>query len=101
MANDHTARDWFVKKSGDEKQVAKHFVALSTHKEGVEDFGIAPENRFVFWDWVGGRYSLWSSIGLSVALTIGYDNFERLLRGAEAADRHYKTAAVEENDPDR
>lgn len=99
MTNAHTARDWFLKSAKDQKQVAKHFVALSTNKEGVEDFGISPENMFVFWDWVGGRYSLWSSIGLSIALTIGYDNFEELLKGAEAADHHFKSTDFKENIP--
>lgn len=99
MTNAHTARDWFLKKAKEKQHVAKHFVALSANKEGVEEFGIAPENRFVFWDWVGGRYSLWSSIGLSIALTIGYDNFEQLLKGAEAADHHFKTADFKENIP--
>lgn len=99
MTNAHTARDWFLKSAKDQKQVAKHFVALSTNKEGVEDFGISPDNMFVFWDWVGGRYSLWSSIGLSIALTIGYDHFEELLKGAEAADHHFKSAGFKENIP--
>lgn len=99
MTNAHTARDWFLFSAKDEKYVEKHFVALSTNKEGVEDFGIAPENMFVFWDWVGGRYSLWSSIGLSIALTIGYGNFEDLLKGAEATDGHFKSADFPENIP--
>ncbi|HUH29285.1 glucose-6-phosphate isomerase [Gelidibacter sp.] len=99
MTNAHTARDWFLKSAKDEKLVAKHFVALSTNEEGVKDFGIAPENMFVFWDWVGGRYSLWSSIGLSIALTIGYDNFEKLLKGAESTDTHFKTTDFKENIP--
>lgn len=99
MTNAHTARDWFLKSAQDEKLVAKHFVALSTNEEGVRNFGIAPENMFVFWDWVGGRYSLWSSIGLSIALTIGYDNFEKLLKGAESTDTHFKSADFRENIP--
>ncbi len=99
MTNAHTARDWFLKSAKDEKQVAKHFVALSTNEKAVADFGIAPENMFVFWDWVGGRYSLWSSIGLSIALTIGYDNFEQLLKGAEATDHHFKNTDFKENIP--
>lgn len=99
MTNAHTARDWFLKSAKDEKLVAKHFVALSTNEKGVKAFGIAPENMFVFWDWVGGRYSLWSSIGLSIALTIGYDNFEQLLKGAESTDLHFKTADFKENIP--
>lgn len=99
MTNAHTARDWFLKSAKDKKYVAKHFVALSTNEEGVEDFGIDPQNMFVFWDWVGGRYSLWSSIGLSIALTIGYDNFEKLLKGAESTDQHFRTADFKENIP--
>lgn len=99
MTNAHTARDWFLKSAKDKKYVEKHFVALSTNKKGVEDFGIDPENMFVFWDWVGGRYSLWSSIGLSIALTIGYDNFEKLLKGAESTDHHFRTTDFKENIP--
>ncbi len=99
MTNAHTARDWFLKSANDKKHVEKHFVALSTNKEGVEEFGIDPENMFVFWDWVGGRYSLWSSIGLSIALTIGYDNFEKLLKGAEATDNHFRNTDFKENIP--
>lgn len=99
MTNAHTARDWFLKSAKDEKQVAKHFVALSTNEKGVKEFGIAPENMFVFWDWVGGRYSLWSSIGLSITLTIGYDNFEELLKGAEATDYHFKSTEFKKNIP--
>ncbi|MBK5243963.1 MAG: glucose-6-phosphate isomerase [Eubacteriaceae bacterium] len=99
MTNAHTARDWFLFSAKDEKYVAKHFVALSTNEEGVKDFGIAPENMFTFWDWVGGRYSLWSSIGLSIALTIGYDNFEKLLKGAESTDHHFRTTDFKENIP--
>ena len=99
MTNAHTARDWFLKSAKEEKFVAKHFVALSTNEKGVKDFGIAPENMFVFWGWVGGRYSLWSSIGLSIALTIGYDHFEQLLKGAGATDQHFKTTDFKENIP--
>ncbi|MGV8945491.1 MAG: glucose-6-phosphate isomerase [Lutibacter sp.] len=99
MTNAHTARDWFLKSAKDEKYVAKHFVALSTNEEGVKDFGIDSENMFIFWDWVGGRYSLWSSIGLSIALTVGYENFEYLLKGAEASDHHFKTTDFKENIP--
>ncbi|WP_027377076.1 glucose-6-phosphate isomerase [Kaistella palustris] len=99
MTNAHTARDWFLKTAKDEKEVAKHFVALSTNEKGVKDFGIDPENMFVFWDWVGGRYSIWSSIGLSIALTVGYDNFEHLLKGAESADEHFKNTDFNENIP--
>ncbi len=99
MTNAHTARDWFLKSAKEENYVAKHFVALSTNEKDVQAFGIAPENMFGFWDWVGGRYSLWSSIGLSIALTIGYDNFEQLLKGAEASDVHFRTAPFEKNIP--
>ena len=99
MTNAHTARDWFLKSAKEDKYVASHFVALSTNEKGVKDFGIAPENMFVFWDWVGGRYSLWSSIGLSIALTVGYDNFEQLLKGAESADHHFATTDFQENIP--
>ena len=90
MTNAHSARDWFLKSAKDKKAVAKHFVALSTNEKGVEEFGIDKENMFVFWDWVGGRYSLWSAIGLSIALTIGYDNFEELLKGAFEVDNHFR-----------
>ena len=99
MTNAHTARDWFLNSAKEDKYVAKHFVALSTNEEGVKDFGIAPENMFTFWDWVGGRYSLWSSIGLSIALTIGYDNFEKLLKGAASTDQHFRTTDFKENIP--
>ena len=99
MTNAHTAREWFLKSAKDEKYVAKHFVALSTNEEGVKEFGIDPANMFVFWDWVGGRYSLWSSIGLSIGLTIGYDNFEKLLKGAESTDNHFRTTDFKENIP--
>lgn len=99
MTNAHTAREWFLKAAGDEKQIAKHFVALSTNSKEVVKFGIAPENMFVFWDWVGGRYSLWSAIGLSIVLTIGYDNFEDLLRGAHETDNHFRSAPFEKNIP--
>jgi glucose-6-phosphate isomerase len=81
MTNAHTARDWFLKAAKDEAQVAKHFVALSTNEKEVVKFGIDKANMFEFWDWVGGRYSLWSAIGLSIALTVGYDNFETLVEG--------------------
>ncbi|MEO5907871.1 MAG: glucose-6-phosphate isomerase [Ginsengibacter sp.] len=99
MTNAHSARDWFLKSAKDKKAVAKHFVALSTNEKGVEDFGIDKENMFVFWDWVGGRYSLWSAIGLSIALTIGYRNFEELLKGAYETDMHFKEKTFEKNIP--
>lgn len=79
--------------------VAKHFVALSTNVKAATEFGIAKENMFKFWDWVGGRYSLWSAIGLSIALVIGFDNFEQLLKGAHEMDKHYRTAKLEDNIP--
>lgn len=99
MTNAHTARDWFLKHARDEKAVAKHFVALSTNEEGVVDFGIDKKNMFVFWDWVGGRYSLWSAIGLSIALTIGYNSFEELLKGAYEVDKHFREKKFEKNIP--
>lgn len=99
MTNAHTARAWLLKAARDEKYIRNHFVALSTNEDGVQDFGIDPENMFVFWDWVGGRYSLWSSIGLSIALTIGYDHFESLLKGAESTDRHFTSSSFKENIP--
>ena len=99
MTNAYTARKWFLKKALDEKFVARHFVALSTNTEEVKKFGIAEENMFVFWDWVGGRYSLWSAIGLSIALTIGYNNFENLLKGAHEIDKHFRENAFNKNIP--
>ena len=99
MTNAHSARDWFLKTAKDKNAVAKHFVALSTNEKGVEEFGIDKENMFVFWDWVGGRYSLWSAIGLSIALTIGYDNFEELLKGGYETDKHFKEKPFEKNIP--
>jgi len=99
MTNAHTARNWFLKTAKDKKTVAKHFVALSTNEKGVEEFGIDKENMFVFWDWVGGRYSLWSAIGLSIALTIGYNNFEDLLKGAYETDKHFREKKFEKNIP--
>jgi glucose-6-phosphate isomerase len=99
MTNAHTARNWFIEKSGNEAHVAKHFVALSTNEKAVTAFGIDKSNMFEFWDWVGGRYSLWSAIGLSIALTIGYDNFEKLLAGAHEMDMHFKTKPLKDNIP--
>ena len=99
MANAHTARRWFMERARDDKHVAKHFVALSTNSREVAKFGIATENMFVFWDWVGGRYSLWSSIGLSIVLGIGYDNFTKLLAGAFEVDEHFRAAPLEQNLP--
>ncbi len=99
MTNAHTARSWFLDIAKDEAHIAKHFVALSTNEKEVVKFGIAKENMFEFWDWVGGRYSLWSAIGLSIALTIGFKNFDDLLNGAYNADVHFKETAVEKNIP--
>jgi glucose-6-phosphate isomerase len=99
MTNAQTARQWFLKEAKDESHIAKHFVALSTNEKDVVQFGIDKENMFVFWDWVGGRYSLWSAIGLSIALTIGYDNFELLLRGAHETDKHFRNTAFDQNIP--
>ncbi|MBX7202293.1 MAG: glucose-6-phosphate isomerase [Bacteroidia bacterium] len=99
MANAHTARKWFVERTGNEKYIASHFVALSTNRDAVEAFGIDAENMFTFWDWVGGRYSLWSAIGLSICLAVGYEHFEQLLDGAFAIDNHFKTAPFKENMP--
>jgi glucose-6-phosphate isomerase len=99
MTNAHTARAWFLEHAKDEKAIAKHFVALSTNEQAVTAFGIDKQNMFEFWDWVGGRYSLWSAIGLSIALTIGYNNFEALLKGAYSADTHFRTAKAEQNIP--
>jgi glucose-6-phosphate isomerase len=99
MTNAHSARKWFLNSAKDEANIAKHFVALSANKEGVAEFGIDPENMFILWDWVGGRYSLWSSIGLSIALTIGYGNFEKLLKGAESSDQHFRYSEFKKNIP--
>ena len=99
MTNAHTARSWFLESAKDESQVAKHFVALSTNEKEVVKFGIDKANMFEFWDWVGGRYSLWSAIGLSIALTVGYENFESLLRGAHQTDVHFRTTPFEKNIP--
>ncbi len=99
MTNAHSARNWFLQYAKDEVLVAKHFVALSTNETEVIKFGIAAENMFGFWDWVGGRYSLWSAVGLSIALTVGFDNFEDLLKGAHEADKHFRNTAFEKNIP--
>ncbi len=97
MTNARTARDWFLKSAKDEKEVAKHFVAISTNTKGVKEFGIDPKNMFEFWDWVGGRYSSWSAIGLSVALACGYDNYEQFLKGGYEYDEYFRTAPFEKN----
>lgn len=99
MANANTARKWFLDTAKDENHIKKHFVALSTNKEKVTAFGIAEENMFQFWGWVGGRYSLWSAIGLPIACYIGYDNFIALLEGAHAMDNHFREAPFEKNMP--
>jgi glucose-6-phosphate isomerase len=99
MANAFSARNWFLGQAEEMKHVSKHFVAMSTNKIEVEKFGIDAQNMFVFWDWVGGRYSLWSAIGLSIALSIGFENFELLLSGANEMDVHFSTASFENNIP--
>jgi glucose-6-phosphate isomerase len=99
MTNAHTARSWFLDKAKDEAAVAKHFVALSTNVKSVSEFGIDTANMFSFWDWVGGRYSLWSAIGLPIACVIGFDNFEKLLSGAHSMDEHFRHTAFEQNIP--
>jgi glucose-6-phosphate isomerase len=99
MANAFSARNWFLSQAEEIKYVSKHFVAMSTNKIEVEKFGIDAQNMFVFWDWVGGRYSLWSAIGLSIALSIGFENFELLLSGANEMDVHFSTASFEKNIP--
>ncbi len=99
MTNAQTARAWFLKSANDETAVAKHFAALSTNSKAVTEFGIDTKNMFGFWDWVGGRYSLWSAIGLSIALFIGFENFEELLQGAFEMDEHFRTAPFEKNLP--
>lgn len=99
MANAHSARQWFMDKTEGKGDVAKHFVAVSTNSKAVKDFGIDTANMFEFWDWVGGRYSLWSGIGLSIVCTIGFDRFEEMLEGAYAMDKHFKNTPLEENIP--
>ncbi|HTE25042.1 glucose-6-phosphate isomerase [Flavitalea sp.] len=99
MTNAQTARNWFLEAAKEEKHIALHFAALSTNEKDVVKFGIDRSNMFVFWDWVGGRYSLWSAIGLSIALTVGYDNFETLLKGANYTDNHFRNTPFEKNIP--
>ncbi|MBI4969824.1 MAG: glucose-6-phosphate isomerase [Rhodospirillales bacterium] len=99
LANAYSARDWFLAKAPDRNAVAKHFVALSTNTKAVAEFGIDPANMFEFWDWVGGRYSLWSAIGLTIALAVGFERFEALLAGAHAMDEHFRTAPLAANMP--
>jgi len=99
MINANTAKEWFLNVAKDEKAVAKHFVALSTNAKAVAAFGIDTNNMFEFWDWVGGRYSLWSAIGLSIACSIGFENYQELLEGAHAMDNHFSSAAFDKNIP--
>ncbi len=99
MTNAHTARSWFLEQAKDERHVAAHFVAVSTNEKAVVNFGISPQNMFIFWDWVGGRFSLWSAIGLSIALTIGFENFDELLKGAHEVDEHFRTEKLATNIP--
>ncbi len=99
MTNAHTARNWFLVHAKEEARIKKHFVAISTNEKAVTEFGIDPENMFVFWDWVGGRYSLWSSIGLSIACSIGYENFVELLEGAFKMDQHFRKTDFQKNIP--
>ncbi len=99
MTNAHTARKWFIEAVGDEAQIKHHFVAISTNREKVEAFGIDPQNMFIFWDWVGGRYSLWSAIGVSIACSVGFENFVRLLEGAHAMDNHFRNIPFTQNIP--
>ncbi|GAB3703408.1 glucose-6-phosphate isomerase [Spirosoma flavus] len=99
MTNAQTARQWFLDAANDEAAIAKHFAALSTNQKDVAKFGIDPANMFGFWDWVGGRYSLWSAIGLSIALYVGFDTFEELLDGAHAMDQHFQSSELDQNLP--
>ncbi|KGQ70671.1 glucose-6-phosphate isomerase [Chelonobacter oris] len=99
MTNALSARDWFLASAKDQRHVAKHFAALSTNGKAVAEFGIDTDNMFEFWDWVGGRYSLWSAIGLSIALSVGFDNFEQLLSGAHEMDKHFRHTPIEQNIP--
>ncbi len=99
MTNAHSARAWLLAAAGDKAATAKHFAAMSTNTNGVAEFGIDTQNMFEFWDWVGGRYSLWSAIGLPIALSVGMDHFEQLLSGAHTVDEHVRTAPFEENIP--
>jgi glucose-6-phosphate isomerase len=99
MINANSARNWLLESAKDTNAIAKHFVAISTHAENVAKFGIDTDNMFEFWDWVGGRYSLWSAVGLSIALYIGMDNFEELLQGAYEADLHFRNTPLEKNIP--
>ncbi len=99
MTNAESAKKWFLWNGGKQTDIAKHFAALSTNTKAVTEFGIDPENMFEFWDWVGGRYSLWSAIGLSIACVVGYENFEKLLKGAYLMDEHFRSEPFETNIP--
>lgn len=99
MANAYSAREWYLNNGGSKENVAKHFAAISTNEKAVREFGIDPKNMFVFWDWVGGRYSLWSGIGLSICCSIGYKNFKELLSGANAMDKHFRESEFNQNIP--
>lgn len=99
ITNANTAKSWFLKHAKDESAIAKHFVALSTNQSAVAKFGIDPKNMFGFESWVGGRYSVWSAIGLSIAIYVGFENFHQFLAGAHAMDNHFKTAPLEKNIP--
>lgn len=99
MTNAESAKKWFLENGGTQKDIALHFAALSTNTKAVKEFGIDPDNMFEFWDWVGGRYSLWSAIGLSIACVIGFENFEELLRGAYEMDEHFRSEPFEKNIP--
>lgn len=98
LTNATTIKEWFLQ-SGQQEDIAKHFAAVSTNLQAIEDFGISLDNVFPMWNWVGGRFSLWSAVGLSISLAVGFDHFQELLRGAEAMDKHFRTAALEENIP--
>ncbi len=94
MTNAFSARSWFLSHAKDAEHISKHFVAISTNAEKVQAFGIDQDNMFVFWDWVGGRYSLWSAIGLSIACSIGFENFAELLQGGFDMDRHFRNFPI-------
>ena len=98
LTNSETIKEWFLK-SASQEDVAKHFVAVSTNIQKVTEFGINPDNVFPMWDWVGGRFSLWSAVGLSISLAVGFDNYNELLTGANEMDEHFKTADFDKNIP--
>lgn len=99
MTNAMSAKEWFLGNGGSSESISKHFVAVSTNQDAVQEFGIDPANMFLFWDWVGGRYSLWSSIGLVISCTVGFDNFKQLLAGANEMDQHFKQSSFNSNLP--